>query len=120
VPGGHYAPVELDLYGMYGRGATFHTGVANARAYIRPLFDLLQTGRITPQIVMGTPQAIEDAAEALAEPSLKPVFVRSRYSQRHLTRSRPLSRRIPARPGGRPFAPHARVLRLWRSGQLTL
>lgn len=76
-PGGHFRPVEFDLFRMYVRGATFHTGVANAREYLPPLLDLLVAERITPQLVMEAAQPIEDAAEALAEPSLKPVFVRT-------------------------------------------
>ena len=75
-PGGHYAPAELDLFRMYVRGVTFHTGIANAREHIQSAFDLLISERIAPQHVMGTARSIEHAADVLIEPSLKPVFVR--------------------------------------------
>jgi alcohol dehydrogenase len=80
-PGGHYAPTELDLFGMYVRGVTLHTGTANAREHIQPAFHLLADGRIHPQRVMGTAQPIEHAADALIEPSLKPVFVRPQSNE---------------------------------------
>lgn len=79
-PGGHYQPVELDLFHMYTRGVTFHTGIANAHEHINAAFNLVLDGRIQPQHIMEPPQPIDHAPERLVEPSLKPVFVRPRMT----------------------------------------
>jgi alcohol dehydrogenase len=80
-PGGHFTPVELDLFGMYVRGVTFHTGVASAREHVEEAFDLLLRQRISPQLVHSAPQPIDAAVEVLREPSLKPVLVRPRLQR---------------------------------------
>lgn len=61
---------------MYGRGVRFETGRVNARAHIRDALDLVQSRRIDPLAVTESVLRFEDALDAFAVPTLKPVFVR--------------------------------------------
>lgn len=69
-------PTPIPLLEMYGRGVRFHTGRANARADMPAVLELVQAGRIQPERVTSEVVPWEDAAEALADPSMKPLFVR--------------------------------------------
>jgi threonine dehydrogenase-like Zn-dependent dehydrogenase len=68
--------VPLPLLDMYGSGVRFHTGRANARADMPEVLALVQSGRLRPELVTSETVPWDAAAEALAEPSMKPVFVR--------------------------------------------
>jgi len=68
--------VALPLLDMYGTGVRFHTGRANARADMPEVLALVQSGRLRPELVTSERVAWSDAAEALADPSMKPLFVR--------------------------------------------
>ena len=68
--------VPVPLLDMYGTGVHFHTGRANARANMPDVLALVQSGRLQPELITSEIVAWRDAAEALVEPSLKPVFVR--------------------------------------------
>lgn len=66
----------VPLLDMFGTGVHFRTGRANARADMPEVLALVQAGRLQPEHVTSEIVAWRDAAEALAEPSMKPVFVR--------------------------------------------
>ncbi len=67
---------HIPYFQMYSRGARLETGRVNARAAMPAVLDLLQAGRITPQLVSEAVLPFDSAFEALMEPTLKPVFVR--------------------------------------------
>lgn len=66
----------LPLLDMYGKGVQFHTGRANALADMPQVLELIRSGRLDPGRISTEIVAWNDAADALAEPSMKPVFVR--------------------------------------------
>jgi alcohol dehydrogenase len=68
--------VPVPVLDMYGTGVHFHTGRANARADMPEVLALVQAGRLQPELVTTEIVAWRDAAEALVEPSMKPIFVR--------------------------------------------
>jgi alcohol dehydrogenase len=71
---GNMTPVPL--LDMYGTGVRFHTGRANARTDMPAVLELIASRRLRPELVTSEVVAWEDAAEALTNPSMKPVFVR--------------------------------------------
>jgi len=71
---GDMTPVPL--LDMYGKGVHFHTGRVNALADMPPVLELIRSKRIDPARVSSEIVAWENAGDALAEPSMKPVFVR--------------------------------------------
>jgi alcohol dehydrogenase len=71
---GNMTPVPL--LDMYGTGVHFHTGRANARADMPAVLELVASGRLRPELINSETVRWEDAADALREPSMKPVFVR--------------------------------------------
>jgi alcohol dehydrogenase len=77
--GGHFGEIPLPGLRMYLQGVTFHTAIANATAtHVHAAFDLILAGRIDPTAVLTETLPMEQAHEALAEPSMKPLFVRER------------------------------------------
>jgi threonine dehydrogenase-like Zn-dependent dehydrogenase len=66
----------IPLLEMYGRGVRFHTGRANARPDMPRVLELVQSGRLHPELVTSEVVAWKDAAAALADPSMKPLIVR--------------------------------------------
>jgi alcohol dehydrogenase len=66
----------LPLMEMWMRGTRLHVGVANARAHMPAVLDLVQAGKVRPEQITTEVIAWDDAAEALAEPSRKPLVVR--------------------------------------------
>jgi threonine dehydrogenase-like Zn-dependent dehydrogenase len=72
----------LPLWNMYLKSATLHVGVANARADLPALLDLLQQGNFDPTIVTSLVAAWDDAPSALLERSTKVVLRREPLSQR--------------------------------------
>jgi alcohol dehydrogenase len=68
--------VAIPLLDMYGKGVRFFTGRVNARADMPEVLALVQSGRIAPDVITSEVVPWVRAAEALAEPSMKPVFVR--------------------------------------------
>jgi len=69
-------PTPIPLLEMDGRGVRFRTGRANARADMPAVLELVQSGRIQLERVTSEVVPWEDAAEALADPSMKTLFVR--------------------------------------------
>jgi alcohol dehydrogenase len=72
---GNMTPVPL--LDMYGTGVCFHTGRANARADMPAVLELIAAGRLRPELINSQTLAWDSAAEALREPSMKPVFLRT-------------------------------------------
>lgn len=68
--------VALPLFQMAVRGVRFHTGRGNAGVHIPEVLRLVGEGVIRPERVTSEVVAWDSAAEALCEPSFKPVFVR--------------------------------------------
>jgi len=68
--------VALPLFQMAIRGVRFHTGRGNAGAHLPRLLELIADGAIRPELVASEVLDWESAAEALSDPSLKPIFVR--------------------------------------------
>jgi threonine dehydrogenase-like Zn-dependent dehydrogenase len=68
--------IALPLFGMTIRGVHFHTGRGNAGAHIPRLLEMTSEGAIHPERVTSEILAWDTAPEALADPSVKPVFVR--------------------------------------------
>ena len=69
---------DVAMLHMWTRGVRFHTGPSNARAHLPEVLELVQTGRIHPELITSEVVPWDDAAEALAHPSLKPLVVRER------------------------------------------
>ncbi len=67
---------HVPYFTIYGRGVTFVTGRVNARAIMPEVLGLVQAGRVDPLGVTDCVLPFEDALEAFAEPTLKPIFVR--------------------------------------------
>jgi threonine dehydrogenase-like Zn-dependent dehydrogenase len=68
---------EPPLLEMYTRGITFRTGRVNARAVIPHVIDLIEGGRLRPELVTAATVAWDDADTALVELSAKTVIVRA-------------------------------------------
>ena len=67
---------HIPYFTMYARGARLDTGRVNARAVMPAALALVQSGRIDPLAVTECVLTFEDALQAFAEPTLKPVFLR--------------------------------------------
>ena len=61
---------------LWKKGIRFQTGVANVRAHLPDVLALVERKQIDPSRIQTEVIAWDDAADALAEPSMKPVFVR--------------------------------------------
>lgn len=82
-PGGHlsglaifFQDAPMPLWELYVRDATFSAGIPSVRPHIPRVLELLRCGHVHPERVTSRIIQWDDAAEALAEPSLKPVVVR--------------------------------------------
>lgn len=69
--------VCLPIFHMWQRGVHFVTGVAHCRAQLTEVLDLVQSKRLHPEIVTTELIPWDQADRALAEPSTKPLVVRS-------------------------------------------
>ncbi|HME72076.1 MAG TPA: L-threonine 3-dehydrogenase [Myxococcota bacterium] len=72
----YFAETPLPLLDMYTRGVRFFTGRVNARAEIPHVLERVASRRFHPELVTSEVVPWHEAAEALARPTLKPVFVR--------------------------------------------
>ena len=72
----YFSEPPFPLLHMWTRGVRFHTGPSNARAHMPHVLELVQTGRIRPELITSEVVPWDDAAEGLAYPSLKPLVVR--------------------------------------------
>ena len=73
----YFAPTTpLPLLDMYTRGVEFRTGRVNARPAIPRVLELVESGRLQPELVTDATVAWDDAADALASLTAKTVIVR--------------------------------------------
>lgn len=72
----------LPLWDMYLKSATLHVGLANARAELPALLELLRQGKLDPTIVTSLVAPWDDAPRALLERSTKVVLRREPLTQR--------------------------------------
>lgn len=70
------AETPLPLLDMYTRGVVFRTGRVNARTAIPPVLDLINEGRLRPELVTSATVPWNQAADALASLEAKTVIVR--------------------------------------------
>jgi alcohol dehydrogenase len=70
------AETPLPLLDMYTRGVVFRTGRVNARAAIPHVLELINAGRLHPELVTSATVQWNDAPEALASLEAKTVIVR--------------------------------------------
>lgn len=75
--GGHFADVPLPLFDMYRRGVHFYTGRGRGGPNVATVLDWVSTGRVDPSPVISEITPFDQAPEALAIPSLKPVLSRA-------------------------------------------
>jgi alcohol dehydrogenase len=66
----------LPMLEMYTRGITFRTGRVNARAVVPEVIELVQSGRLHPELVTAGTVAWDEAATALAGLEAKTVVLR--------------------------------------------
>ena len=71
------ATTPVPLLEMYTRGITFRTGRVNARAVIPHVVELIESGRLRPELVTAATVAWDDADAALADLAAKTVVVRA-------------------------------------------
>jgi threonine dehydrogenase-like Zn-dependent dehydrogenase len=74
--GGYFEDVALPLFAMYARGVRFRIGRSNLMPHVRPLLDLVAAGALDPTVVFSEVLDWQQAPQALAEPTLKPVLSR--------------------------------------------
>ena len=74
--GVYFQPQELPLLRMYTRGMTFKTGTAQARRDLPAVLDLVDSGRLHPEVATGVVADWSDAVDALTELSDKTVITR--------------------------------------------
>ena len=72
----YFRETPLPLFEMMLRGVRLETTPTSIRAHLREVLSLVQNGRIEPERVTTEILSWETLPEALAEPSMKPVFVR--------------------------------------------
>jgi alcohol dehydrogenase len=72
----YFDDVSLPLLAMYTRGITFRTGRVNARAVIPSVLDLVESGRLKPELVTADQIAWDDADAALPSLEAKTVIIR--------------------------------------------
>ena len=74
-PSVYFETQAIPLFSMYSRCCTLHSGRAHARPAIPAALELVAQG-FDPSLVTTELVPFDDAEEALAEPSMKPVLVR--------------------------------------------
>lgn len=72
----YFDEVSLPLLAMYTRGITFRTGRVNARAVIPRVLDLVESGRLKPELVTAARVPWDEADTALASLDAKTVITR--------------------------------------------
>lgn len=73
----YFREAPLPLLEMQLRGIRFEPTPTNVRAHLGEVLDLVQTGRLAPELVTTETLDWEMLPEALSEPSMKPVFIRA-------------------------------------------
>jgi alcohol dehydrogenase len=72
----YFSEVALPMLELYTRGVRLVTGRVNSRAVLPHVLDLVAAGRLHPEAVTTDVVPWDDAAAALASPSMKPVLTR--------------------------------------------
>jgi threonine dehydrogenase-like Zn-dependent dehydrogenase len=72
----YFGDVTVPIFDMYLTGVAFHAGKSNARPAMPAVLESIAGGRVQPGLVTTETVAWEDMPLALAEPSMKPLFVR--------------------------------------------
>jgi alcohol dehydrogenase len=75
--GGYFTDIEVPAFAMYATGVTLRLGRANTGPHVAPTVAAIESGAVAPRLIHGPIHPWDDAPHALAEPSLKPVFVKS-------------------------------------------
>lgn len=70
-------PIAMDVYSMYRKSISFHTGWVHTHALIDEPLALITSGRFDPSPVTTRIAGWDDAAEALREPFTKVIVSRS-------------------------------------------
>jgi threonine dehydrogenase-like Zn-dependent dehydrogenase len=55
---------DFPYFDVWNRGLTFRSGLTNVHAYMRPLLDLIEAGRLHPERVISHRLRLDDAEEA--------------------------------------------------------
>ena len=72
----YWKPVELPIFEMYLTGIVFKTGIAHARPDMPAALELIESGKLHPELVTGKQVAWDDAIAALTEIDDKLVIAR--------------------------------------------
>ncbi len=72
----YFEEVAFPFRDTFVAGVRLHTGRGHARTSIPAVLDLVQSGRIQPGLITSETLPWDTLPEALADPSLKPVFTR--------------------------------------------
>ncbi|MEO1659086.1 MAG: alcohol dehydrogenase catalytic domain-containing protein [Pseudomonadota bacterium] len=70
------SPVDMDVYDMYRKSMSFHTGWVHTHSIIDAPLELIRSGRFDPSPVTTTVSSWEDAIDALTEPFTKVIVKR--------------------------------------------
>jgi alcohol dehydrogenase len=74
----YFAPeTPVPLLDMYNTGVTFRTGRVNARSHMPNVVELVESGKLHPELVTTRVAAWDEAPEALLDPSVKVVVLRT-------------------------------------------
>ena len=72
----YWKPVELPIFEMYLTGIIFKTGIAHARPDMPAALELVESGKLHPELVTGKQVGWDDAVAALTEIDDKLVIAR--------------------------------------------
>ena len=73
----YFREAALPLLEMQLHGIRFEATPTNIRPHLGAVLSLVQRGRVAPEEITTETLRWDDLPGALAEPSMKPVFVRS-------------------------------------------
>lgn len=83
--GGYFGDVAVPAFAMYATGVTLRLGRANTGPHVAPTVAAISSGAVAPGLIHDAIVAWDDAPAALAEPGLKPVFLKPTDPRTHLT-----------------------------------
>jgi alcohol dehydrogenase len=72
----YFRDVSIPIFDMYLTGVHFHAGKSNARLAMPAVLDLIAAGHVQPGLIASEVLPWDELPRALADPSMKPVFVR--------------------------------------------
>jgi threonine dehydrogenase-like Zn-dependent dehydrogenase len=74
--GTHWSDVAFPMREMYSKGIHFHTGRGQGQPMIAAALAFISAGRLDPTLAISEIVPFDQAPDALAAPSLKPVLSR--------------------------------------------